>query len=488
MLIRRNKMAKRRKLDPRKTDINTLRSGMKRHFVQLGLFSIEEYKMWCREHNLSCGLNKSSRQLRDELDLITTKNLVRLMTAEKKSRNLKEIIPQIHNGELTADEIRNDIAREIAQVFQNNGQSDVLVNLMMHLEENSELFEDRSYIKAMHSISKYVDRWIRPIDTWRVKRHNRNRQFADLLRHLFAVYDIPLFMDSVWLTDNSSHHEWYIHIGSGQNIRSAPDLPVTLTKKMAHHFLSSPKHYTVEEAIRLGQVHALGGDKRLMEALRGTPLIPDFTNDEFWLSVIRFFIANPMLDLNQVNPMLDFIWNQKFENQQVFVERGVVEEIDPPQPNFTMKGRTVKTLLHQMNDWHRQLGKETREGEFQWKRSDIQQLYRTKGKKKKKDMKIWKIRELLSTQELRYESRKLNHCVSSYGKSCHAGKTSIWTLEKEENDELNKLLTIEVSLPDKVIRQVRGNRNRLPTLSEKHILTQWATKENLRMSGYVRFE
>lgn len=481
-------MAKRRKVDPRKIDITTLRSGMRRHLEQLGLFSIEEYKIWCREHKISCGLNKSTRQLRDELDLITTKKIEGLMTAEKKSRNLKDIIQKIHNGELNTDEIRNDTAREIAQVFQNNGQSDLLVNLMMFLEENSELFEDKTYIRAIHAISKYADRWIRPIDTWCVKRHNRNRQFADLLRHLFAAYDIPLFMDSVWLTDNSTHHKWYIHIGSGQNIRSAPDLPVTLTKKMAHHFLSAPKHYTVEEAIRLGQVHALGGDKRLMEALRGTSLISDFKNDEFWLSVIRFFIANPMLDINQVHPILDFIWNQKFENQQVFGERGIVEEIDPPQPNFTMKGRTAKTLLHQMNDWHRQLGKETREGEYQWKRSEIGELYLTKGKKKHKDLKIWKIRELLSTHELRYESSKLNHCVSSYGKSCFAGKTSIWTLEFEEQDELNKLLTIEVSLPDKVIRQVRGNRNRLPTLSEKNVLTQWATKENLRISSYVRFE
>jgi hypothetical protein len=294
-------------------------------------------------------------------------------------------------------------------------------------------------------------------------------------------------MDRVWLAENETHQNWYKHIGTGQNIRTAPGIPVALTKKMAHHFLFAPKQYNVEEAIRWGQVHALGGDKRLMDALRGTRLLGNFKNDEFWLNVIRFFIANPMLDVSHVHPIIDYIWNQKFENQRVFVARGVVEEHDPPQPNFSMKGRTPKTLLHQVNDWHRQLGRETRGGDFEWMRSEIGEFHLREGSEKKGNLKYWYIRELLSTDELIHEGRKLHHCVRSYAKSCYTGKTSIWTMESEDENGRHKALTIEISQRENLIRQVRGKRNRLPTEKEKYILTQWATYEKLEIAEYVRF-
>ena len=151
-------------------------------------------------------------------------------------------------------------------------------------------------------------------------------------------------MDSVWFNGNVTHQNWFKHIGTGQNIRTARDMPIPLTKKLAHHFLKAPRHYTIEEALRWGQVHALGGDKYLTDALRGTRLTQTFSNDGFWINVIRFFIANPMLDVSHTNPIIDYIWHQKYENQRIFVERGVAREIGPAQPNFIVKLRINKTL------------------------------------------------------------------------------------------------------------------------------------------------
>ncbi|MCG9128048.1 PcfJ domain-containing protein [Candidatus Poribacteria bacterium] len=480
-------MAQKRKVNPRNVDIDSLPSAMKRHFEQLGLSTIDEYKNWCKKNEFSSGLNKDSHQRWNELSKVSIQKIDGVMSDEKRSRNLKDVIPKIYNGELTPDQLRNNITKEIAQIFQNQNQTDLLLNLLLHIEEKSELLDDIRFVTAIHTISKYSNRWIRPIQTWKVKKHNRNRQFADLLRHLFVAYDIPAFMDNVWFTDNSTHHEWYIHIGSGQNIRSAPDMPVTITKKMAHHFLLAPKQYSVEEAIRWGQVQALGGDKRLIDAIRETHLIRDFSNDEFWLSVIRFFIGNPMLDVSHVNPIVDYIQNQKYTNRQIFIDRGVAEEIEPPQPNFTMKGRTPDTILQQVNEWHRQLGRETRGGNYQWTRSKIRELNLIQRPKDKESERTWVIRELLSSKELIDEGRRMNHCVRSYGKSCHSGKTSIWTLEVTEKDKVRKVLTIEVMLAQMLIRQVRGKRNRLPTKSEKNIISQWAAREDLKIADYVRF-
>ena len=166
-------------------------------------------------------------------------------------------------------------------------------------------------------------------------------------------------MDCVWFDGNVTHQNWFKHIGTGQNIRTAPDIPIPAHEKRWHsHFLKAPRHYTIEEALRWGQVHALGGDRYLADALRGTRLTGTLSNDGFWLNVIRFFIANPMLDVSHVHPIIDYIWHQKYENRRVFVERGVAREIGPAQPNFSMRGRTPETLLRHVDEWHGELGRE----------------------------------------------------------------------------------------------------------------------------------
>ena len=480
-------MAQRKKRTKTKMPIEECSLEMQAHIHQLGLSTVEDYRAWCRKYNFSRGLDKNSRQLRNELDIVVTIKASKILASEKKTRNLKEIISKIYGGELQSDSVRNGTAKEIALAFERSKSPEALLQLLLHLEDNSQLLDESSYIKALEAIANHSDSWIRPIETWQVKRHNRDRQFSELLRHLFVAYDIPSFMDRVWFTENEMHQNWYKHIGSGQNIRTAPDIPVSLTKKMAHHFLKAPKQYEVEEALRWGQVHALGGDRRLMDALRGTRLMRDYGNDDFCLNVMRFFIANPMLDVSHVHPIIDYIWNQKFENQRVFVERGVVEEIGPPQPNFSMRGRTPETLLRQVNDWHRQLGRATRGGKFQWNRSDIEEFHFREGNEKKGNLKFWIIRELLSTDELSAEGRAMKHCVSSYAKSCYSGNKSIWTVESEDEKGKRKVLTVEISRPENLIRQVRGMRNRLPTLSERFLLERWAAKEKLKIAEYVQF-
>jgi len=152
-----------------------------------------------------------------------------------------------------------------------------------------------------------------------------------------------------------------------------------------------------------------------------------------------------------------------------------------------MKGRTVDTLLNQVNEWHRQLGRDTRGGDFQWTRSNIGEFRLRQGRKDKENVRIWKIRELLSSEELKDEGRRMNHCVRSYGKSCQSGRSSIWTLEVEEKDNVRKVLTIHVLLAEKLIQQVRGKRNRCPTMSEKNIISRWAKREELKIPEYMVF-
>ena len=478
-------MAQKRKKSKRKIRIEECSSEMQEHLQQLGISSVEAYQEWCRDHSFNQGLDKNSRQRRDELYVSTRTQAMKIMVKEKKDRNLNEILPKIYNQELRSEKRQNPVIRAISEAFESSIAPKVLLKLLLHLENHSDLLKETTYIRGIAALANHHGSWIRSVETWSVKKHNRDRQFTELARHLLAAYEVPRFMDSVWFNGNVTHQTWFKHIGIGQNIRTASDMPISLTKKMAHHFLKAPRHYTIEEALRWGQVHALGGNRYLADALRGTRLIEAFSNDDFWLNVIRFFIAHPMLDVNHVNPIIDYIWHQKYENQRVFVERGVAREIGPAQPNFSMSGRTPDTLLRQVEEWHGELGRVSKNKELEWYGSEIGEFHLLEGSEEARNMKFWSIRELLSSDELIDESRALQHCVSTYARSCHTGRSSIWSMEIEDENGRRKILTIEVAPRARVIRQVRGKGNRSATPKEKDLLGKWAEQEGLRLAGYI---
>ena len=277
-------MSQKRKKSKSRMRIEECSHEMQAHIHQLGISTVEAYKEWCRAHNFSQGLDKSSRQRQDELYVLTRTQAIKIMTKEKKDRNLSEILPKIYNQELRSEKLQNPVLRAISGAFEGSIAPKVLLKLLLYLDENSDLLKEITYIQGIAALANHHESWIRSPEKWKVKKHNRGRQFSELARHLLAAYEVPLFMDSVWFNGNVTHQNWFKHIGTGQNIRTASDMLIPLTKKMAHHFLKAPRHYTIEEALRWGQVHALGGDKYLADALRGTRLTETFSNDDFWIT------------------------------------------------------------------------------------------------------------------------------------------------------------------------------------------------------------
>ncbi len=141
-----------------------------------------------------------------------------------------------------------------------------------------------------------------------------------------------------------------MHIGSGGNIRTA-DIPVRLSKKMAHRFLEAPSGSSIEEALRWGQVMGQEGGEYLAEAVMKSRLGRSFDNEDFWGKVIIFLVEQPMLDPAWVGPIVDYIYRQKYERQEVVLPGGKVEYRDPPEPNFGMKSRSIFKLLRQVEAW-----------------------------------------------------------------------------------------------------------------------------------------
>lgn len=403
-----------------------------------------------------------------------------------KSNKIKTLIQKIRSNALSADDTHSDIHKTIIAFFSQCKNQESAAAALIYIDRKSKLINDESYLPGVLALIGDSNRWIRDLEQWHPDSNNSKKQFSSLLRFLLAVYDVPLFMDQSYLSENPVYMEWFRHIGGGKNIRTAEGLPVKLTKNMAHHFLQAPEHYSIEAAIRWAQIKGFGGDRRIADGILGTRLLQNFDHDDFWQSVLTFFIKNPMLDVVHYQPIIDFLWHKKFENRVVFVERGVAREEGPEQPNLTMRGRTVDSLLRDVEDWHRQLGRVTKCGVLQWAKSDIADFEHVEGKAESKNMRIWKITELLSSEELIAEGRALRHCVATYASSCQKGRSTIWSMSSSNHLDSEKILTIEVSSSDKSIVQVRGKANRLPSSKEMSVIRRWADRAQLSIEDYLR--
>ncbi|MCA8955784.1 MAG: PcfJ domain-containing protein, partial [Planctomycetes bacterium] len=225
----------------------------------------------------------------------------------------------------------------------------------------------------------------------------------------------------------------------------------------------------------------------LVEALRGTALVRGFEHHEFWESVLRFFIRNPLLDRAHVGPVLDYLFAQRFAEERVADERGRVRAVPPPQPNLTMRGRNPDALLRQVGTWHRRLGHGfAPQQNVTWGPSGILPYRSVEKDRSGEVVRTDTVRELCSTAQLVAEGREMHHCVATYWQSCRGGRCSIWSVEVQEGDGLRqKLLTIEVRNSSREIVQARGKRNERPGSRARSVMMSWARAVELRIADWV---
>lgn len=345
-----------------------------------------------------------------------------------------------------------------------------------------EILEDTALVTALRRVAEWHIYWIKKPSEWKCKSYNARRQFSSLVRHLFSKYYVPVFMDEAWLNPQNRYQEWFIDIGGGQNIRKSSGIPVALTKMMAHHFLQAPNECTIVQAFRWGQVKGIGGSERLARAIMASRVGRQFGHDEFWQTVIQFFVNNDgMLDMNQIAPIIDYIQNQKFEEGRIFGAGGY-QYVPPVQPNFSMKGRTVQALIAQTEAWHKLLTKVKDHKKTVWESCGINGYEKIEGEGS--SCRVFNITELTNTKQLKEEGNAMHHCVYSYAGSCACGRTAIYSMTMTNSSGSERMLTIEVIPQTRTIIQARKKYNAACSALDSRIMHGWATKEGLKFASY----
>jgi hypothetical protein len=85
-----------------------------------------------------------------------------------------------------------------------------------------------------------------------------------------------------------------------------------------------------------------------------------------------------------------------------------------------------------------------------------------------------------TSKKLAAEGSSMHHCVYSYRADIEKGKTSIWSFRLNGD----RVATIEIRLPEKIIVQARGHCNRVLEPVEKRALKQFAIARGIRLGNY----
>ena len=342
-------------------------------------------------------------------------------------------------------------------------------------------FAENSFVDALSRLASRRADWVRPLADWEPDSRNPRRQLTGLARHLLARYDdVPACLDAAWFGVDGDElrrrQDWFVHLGNGGSLRTAPGMPVTLTKRMAHLYLQADDELMPEEALRWAQVTGQGGDNDLAWEVLRSRLGRSFEHEEFWSSVIIFLVRTPALGLQHIGPVVDYLHDQKFVPVERRLPGGRVEVDGPPQPNLTMKSRSVDKLLRQVEAWHEELAQQARLEEPASKRPAERTYRREWGAEMIADFEhverqghgvdrvLWSVRQLRNRSELATEGREMHHCAYSLAKKCKSGATSIWSLSvKLGTGRRVQVLTVAVEPTSRRITQARGRYNALPT-------------------------
>jgi len=338
---------------------------------------------------------------------------------------------------------------------------------------------------ALQNLARHHQQFLAPPDTWPGGVGSVHELVHSLAQHLLARYPVPALLASAWLEDGADGHEaqrWFVAHAAGRRFRDIEDMPLQLTRRMEHILLTSPPHLPLRAALRRAELLGLDAPPALVDTVLRSELAQDLGEGEFWRSALHFFIHHwEALGPEQVHTIVDFLYAVRIRSAQVATRDGMISQ-PPPQPGFSLAGRTPQSLNRLVDAWHQALGRGRATGRS-WAPSGMSGLHYVDTPEAGNAPAFWQIDELLHSGELVAEGRVLRHCVASYERRCLYGTSSIWSLRRQVEDAPPRsLLTIEVHPQTRTIVQIRGYRNQRASDHPRQILALWARQERLTIA------
>ncbi len=337
--------------------------------------------------------------------------------------------------------------------------------LLIHLHKQKcyAILRNYHYVGVLHNMSSFGDKLVRDIETWENIFLQEQDQLSDLIKHCFALYNTPEFLENAFYSNDKTHMIWYVQLGSGKSVKELSQMPVFLTKKMAHEFRKAPDFLSVEQALRYAQALGFGASKEVAETI-SLSRMSTIRNDQehFWATVVQFISREKELNIIDVDLMVDYLAFKYREDRSI-----------------SMRNRTFSALLSQSNEWHRKVYFKRKGEVLAWNPSGIKPLYL---EEIMDDRKVtYKTVELLNSVELYEEGLEMKHCVSEYDKDCNDGICSIFSLQQEIDGEPSKrLVTLEIGLSNYELVEAKAKYNEEPDRRISEMINTWINNSEVQ--------
>jgi PcfJ-like protein len=326
------------------------------------------------------------------------------------------------------------------------------------------ILRNPGYIEILANIAAFGNKTVNLANTWVKDSLTAEGQLASLIRHLFAKYEVPAFMEYVFAESSKIPMLWYIQLGRGDSVQNLCAFPAGFTKKMAHEFRNTPGGLTVEQAIRRAQALGYGANASVADAITWSASLEEITHAGFKALVIRFIAKNAPVVANvaAIQLVVDYA--------------AVMFRADN---TYNFKGRTWASVSRLAAEYHLEVAKR-REAEARngWLPAEIGNYEVVKGKA------TYKIIQLTDSEALYEEGCEMSHCVADYAMDCEEGRAVIFSLRKftEGAEGFETLATLDVSPVTMNLVEARAKYNDdVSAEAEIHILA-WAKAQGITIA------
>ena len=305
----------------------------------------------------------------------------------------------------------------------------------------------------------------------------------ELLKFLFVAYEMPDFMlKNITRLNNKIEQSIFFLIAKGDNLSKHNILPFNVTKREAHLFINFDNNLpSIDTALKM-LIHAKilvnNGDSNFTQVVTQSQIMNHLDDMPFWETFFKFYGTNKTdMGYRRIRELIDYIIFKRYN--------------DPQTENFSLKGKTVVSIIRQTVEWHLLLHRSRNKYiNIKWNGLKKPNLYFDMKSnlitdKNKIEKAKYIIKQMISGEELAKEGLAQKHCVASYAKLCVTKQVSIWSLREIKGIHkvlYNRMITIEIA--NNKIVQARGIFNRLPNDNEKTIIKKWALKQNFILVQY----
>jgi hypothetical protein len=387
-------------------------------------------------------------------------------------------IERVFNGDYSGSALGRRLGGIVSRC--NSGQRAIARKMLYALEaQGAILLSSDEATAGVVRLALFSDAFLRKPDRFIATGATPEEQLRRLANHLFERWSVPAWLDAVWLGNLTQEQAWFVHLGSGENLRTAPHLPFPISKRMAHFAVNAPRGLTAAQALRWGQCRSMDIPEELCGELINTRLSHPLPDEPFWKTVVQWFSIYPDV-FGHASTIIDYVFAQR------------IGDFAPAQANnWKIDGRAPDRLLAEARHWHAELNRRRqmlRHFPPVWNSCGIPGLTPKPADPSAPPKNVppaWRIEELLSIDQLEIEGARLHHCVASYGPLAASGRCAIYSLRRNTGDEQSSCVTIEIRPEQKLIVQARSLQNAEPDEKDRLLIEFWAKQGGLQFAPGV---